>query len=322
MQKKSIKQIHQKLHHWYAQYGRHDLPWRHTEDPYHIYISEIMLQQTQVKTVLERYYFPFLEQFPSLTALANAPLDEVLKAWEGLGYYTRAKNLHHCANAAKPTLPTTFDSLVQLPGIGENTASAICAFAYKQPLAVMEANVKRILSRIFALKTPQKVQLQQLANQLLDKENPYDYNQAIMDIGSMVCTVKSPDCAVCPYASICLAREQNDFDYPEKKKKTVPTREDIIMIESQDNAVYMRQREGKFLHGLWGFESMKEGYEEMTYLGTVTQSYTHFTYKAKVYHDNAPKQKDRFFTKKEIAQLALSGVDKKVIKLLEKNKIL
>jgi len=185
------KVIHKKLHTWYQEYGRADLPWRHTEDAYHIYISEIMLQQTQVKTVLERYYFQFLERFPSLEVLAVAPLGDVLKMWEGLGYYTRARNLHACAKACAPALPQSYEELLKLPGIGKNTASTLCAFAYHQPLAVMEANVERILSRINAHETPSDERLRQDALDSLDVDNPYDYNQAMMDIGSALCTIKN-----------------------------------------------------------------------------------------------------------------------------------
>ncbi|MBY0354265.1 MAG: hypothetical protein K2Q12_00885, partial [Rickettsiales bacterium] len=139
---------HQTIHDWYAAHGRHSLPWRLTRDPYAIYVSEIMLQQTQVATVLTRFYHPFLARFPTLQSLADASQEEVLKAWEGLGYYSRARNLHQAAKICAPTLPTTVEGLLELPGIGRNTAHAIAAFAYHQPVAVMEANVKRVLHRL------------------------------------------------------------------------------------------------------------------------------------------------------------------------------
>ncbi len=317
-----LKKIHQKVQYWYREHGRHDLPWRNTDDPYHIYISEVMLQQTQVKTVLERYYFQFLERFPTLSSLADAPLDDVLKMWEGLGYYTRARNLHACAKTTAPNLPTSYEALLKLPGIGKNTASALCAFAYHQPLAVMEANVKRILSRIHALKSPTDAQLQAYALELLDKNNPYDYNQAMMDIGSNLCTIKAPDCLCCPFSSICKAYEENHFLYPLKKSKTVPSREEKWVVKTFNNTVALYQREGKFLHGLWGFERIEEGYHDSVYLGEVRQSYTHFKLIVQLYHDRGAEKGDEFFSKEEIAKLALSGVDKKVIKLLIVKKIL
>ena len=144
--------FHARLQQWYSNHGRHDLPWRNTSDPYAIYISEIMLQQTQVKTILERFYHPFLKKFPTVAALANAPEQEVLKAWEGMGYYRRAKYLHAAMKLAQTHMPNTVEALIALPGIGRNTAHAVAAFAYKQPVPVMEANVKRVIHRIFALK--------------------------------------------------------------------------------------------------------------------------------------------------------------------------
>jgi len=314
------KSIHKKLHIWYQEYGRSDLPWRHTDDPYHIYVSEIMLQQTQVKTVLERYYFQFLEKFPSLEALAAAPLDDVLKMWEGLGYYTRARNLHATAQICVTSLPQTYEELLALPGIGKNTASALCAFAYRQPLAVMEANVKRILSRIHAEENPSDDTLRRYALDLLDVKNPYDYNQAMMDIGSLLCTPKEPGCSLCPFSGICKAYDEGYFLYPVKKKKSVPIREEKWLVKSCDKRVHMQQRKGKFLHGLWGFEKV-DSYQDRYFLGEVTQTYTHFKLYVKIYHDSTPSD-EKYYSENEIDSLALSGVDKKVINLLKINKIL
>jgi A/G-specific adenine glycosylase len=322
MQAKEAKEIHQKLHLWYQKYGRHDLPWRNTTDAYAIYVSEIMLQQTQVKSVLSRYYFPFLERFPSLEVLSKAPIDDVLKIWEGLGYYTRARNLHKTAKLIAPTLPTSYEELLRLPGVGPNTASAICAFAYHQPYAVMEANVKRILSRIYARKHPTDKQLQADALRLLDTQNPYDYNQAMMDIGAMVCLVKSPECQVCPFESICQAAKKEDYSYPDKRKKHLPIREEYFLVRSYHDSVALWQREERFLYGLWGFEKLKESYHDSAVLGEVTQSYTHFKLKATIYHEESLHGGENFFTKAEIENLALSSVDKKVIKLLKAHQIL
>ena len=318
----SFRACHDSLHSWYEKHGRHDLPWRHTDDAYVIYISEIMLQQTQVKTVLERFYYPFLERFPTLQALADAPLDDVLKMWEGLGYYTRARNLHKCAQLSAPALPQNYEALLALPGIGKNTASAICAFAYHQPLAVMEANVKRILCRIHARKTPSDAQLREDAMALLDKDKPFDYNQAMMDIGSVVCTVKSPDCGVCAFEEICQAKKEDYFLYPEKKKRVVPVRHEVWLVKSYGKSVQMQQREGKFLHGLWGFKRVEEGYETKDFLGEVTQSYTHFKLFVKIYHEKKSSVLESSFKSDDIEGLALSGVDKKVVDLLKLNKIL
>ena len=134
------KKTHKQIQNWYALHGRRELPWRTTDDPYHIYLSEVMLQQTQVKTVLERYYFPFLKKFPTLKVLGDAHLDDVLKMWEGLGYYNRARNLHKTASLVT-SLPTDVEELIKLPGIGKNTAHALSVFAFKKAVPVMEALV-------------------------------------------------------------------------------------------------------------------------------------------------------------------------------------
>jgi A/G-specific adenine glycosylase len=322
MQQKAVKAIHQKLHHWYQKHGRHDLPWRNTTNPYHIYLSEVMLQQTQVKSVLARFYSPFLEKFPSLESLSNAPLDEVLKMWEGLGYYTRARNLHKTAKITAPSLPRSYEALLALPGVGKNTASAICAFAYHQPYAVMEANVKRILSRINGRKIPTERQLQEDALRLLDTKNPYDYNQAMMDIGAMVCLVKSPQCQICPFEGVCQAAKEGYYLYPQKRKKSIPLREEIVLVRSYHDSIDLYQRKGRFLHGLWGFKKIQEEYHDSHFLGEVTQSYTHFKLKVKVFHRDSFKRGEEFFSKEEIDTLALSSVDKKVVKLLIAHQIL
>jgi A/G-specific adenine glycosylase len=309
-----MKQTHKKIQLWYKQHGRKDLPWRMTDDPYHIYLSEIMLQQTQVKTVLERYYFPFLEKFPTLQTLAEAPLDDVLKLWEGLGYYTRAKNLHIAATSIT-TLPTEIDELIKLPGIGRNTAHAIAAFAYSQPVPVMEANVKRILCRLHKLKTPNDKQLWEIAYKLVDKVDPFDYNQAMMDIGSTICLPKNPKCALCPLSEICKGKAEPTL-YPTKKKRVVPKREENILVSVYDDTLSLTQRKGKFLHGLWGFESVDIPLCAAEYIGEVTHTYTHFKLicKVYVYFENRPEQQD-YFSEEEIQKIAISKVDEKIVKL-------
>ena len=309
--------IHQKLLSWYKLHGRHDLPWRNTKDAYHIYISEIMLQQTQVKTVLERFYFPFLKAFPTLSALASAPREKVLKQWEGLGYYTRANNVHKAAQQTNGVLPVSYEELLNLPGIGKNTASAICAFAYHQPFPVMEANVRRVICRIHAIKTPKDDPLRALAFEMLDTNNPYDYNQAMMDIGSLVCTTKSPKCHQCPFASICAAYAQEDYDYPLKKKKTIPTKIKNILIKTYQDTYVLEKREGKFLSGLWGFPIYEGTIPSVaTYISDVMHTYSHFKLIAKIYRIDANHIDANRYNLASIKKLPLSGVDKKILALL------
>ena len=319
-----MKKIHKHIQIWYQTHGRHDLPWRTTTNPYPIYLSEVMLQQTQVRTVLERYYFPFLKKFPTLKALGNAPLDDVLKMWEGLGYYNRAKNLHKTAQlllqeaqleGINPTLPQTIDELIKLPGIGKNTAHAVATFAFKNPVPIMEANVKRILCRVHKLTTPTDKKLWEIAYDLLDKKNSFDYNQAMMDIGATVCTPKNPSCNTCPLGSMCQGKDEPTL-YPVKKKRIVPTREQNIMITVYNEKLSLTQRTGKFLHGLWGFKSMEVPLCVSTYIGEVTHTYTHFKIICKVYlHDEIDRGQDNYFNRNEIRKLAISKVDEKILDL-------
>ena len=308
------KQTHKQIHDWYQDQGRKDLPWRSTSDPYHIYLSEVMLQQTQVKTVLARYYYPFLEKFPTLKVLGDAHLDDVLKMWEGLGYYNRAKNLHKTAGLID-ALPQEIEALIQLPGIGKNTAHAVATFAFNQPVPIMEANVKRILCRLNTLQTPNDKELWEIAYNLVDKVNPFDYNQAMMDIGATICTPKNPKCDLCPLSDICKGKEEPTL-YPTKKKRIVPTREQNIMISVYNDRLSLTQRKGKFLHGLWGFESTEVPLCASEYIGEVTHAYTHFKLVCKVYvYYEIDKEQIDYFTTKEIRKLAISKVDEKILKL-------
>jgi A/G-specific adenine glycosylase len=308
------KNTHKQIQNWYQDHGRKELPWRLTDDPYHIYLSEVMLQQTQVKTVLERYYFPFLKQFPTLKSLGAAHLDDVLKMWEGLGYYNRAKNLHKTASLIS-TLPQETEELIKLPGIGKNTAHAVATFAFKQPVPIMEANVKRVLCRVHKFITPTDKELWRVADKMMDKNNPFDYNQAMMDIGATVCTVKNPHCDICPLGTICEGKESPTL-YPTKKKRVVPTREQNIMISIYNDKLSLIQRSGKFLHGLWGFESTEVPLCASEYIGEVSHAYTHFKLICKVYvYDELDKEQAHYFTTQDIQKLAISKVDEKIVKL-------
>lgn len=314
MPKYPYKKTHANIQNWYQSQGRHDLPWRSTDDAYHIYLSEVMLQQTQVKTVLERYYFPFLKKFPTLKALSKAPLDDVLKMWEGLGYYNRAKNLHKTALLVDK-LPQNIEELIKLPGIGKNTAHAIAAFAFNQPVPIMEANVKRILCRLFKLENPNDKELWNIAYDLVDKANPFDYNQAMMDIGATLCLPKNPKCPLCPLSHMCKGQGDPTL-YPTKKKRVVPTKEQNILVYAYNDSLSLIQRKGKFLHGLWGFKSVEIPLCAAEYIGEVAHAYTHFKLicKVYVYFENSPDQ-ENYFCEKEIQKLAISKVDEKIVKL-------
>ena len=312
--------FHKKLHEWYRNEGRKDLPWRNTNDAYAIYLSEVMLQQTQVKTVQERYYFQFLKRFPTLDALAKAKEQDVLSAWQGLGYYSRARNLHKAAKSCKGNLPRSIEELTTLPGIGRNTAHAIAAFAYHDPAAVMEANVKRVLSRIFALKSPTTEELWEKAGTLLDSKEPFDYNQAMMDIGAMVCTKRAPKCNQCPAETICEGKI-NPEAYPERTaKKAVPVRNKVIVVKQNQRGEYFATpRTSKFLSGLYHFEEHDAPYspQKSRMLGHIRQQYSHFTLEADVYLLQTAKSSGKgWYSLKQLKKLPVSIAEKKILEML------
>ena len=213
---------------WYLQ-NKRDLPWRNTSNPYHIWISEIILQQTRVAQGLE-YYLRFIKRFPNVQTLAAAEEDEVLKYWQGLGYYSRARNLHKAAKKImtdfKGIFPDNYEDILRLNGVGEYTAAAIASFSYNLPYSTVDGNVYRILSRLFGIKTPVdsnqgKKEFFQLAQDLLWAENPGLHNQAMMEFGALCCVPTSPDCHQCPLQAMCWAYEEQEVDkLPVKKAKT------------------------------------------------------------------------------------------------------
>jgi A/G-specific adenine glycosylase len=244
---------------WFDRYGRHDLPWQHPRSAYRVWLSEIMLQQTQVATVIP-YFERFVEHFPDITHLANAELDEVLHLWTGLGYYARARNLHKAAieihDHHRGVFPQSFDEVLALPGIGRSTAGAILAQAYNQRHAILDGNVKRVLTRLHAVegwpgKKAVENQLWELAEQLTPDERLCDYTQAIMDFGATLCGRK-PNCSECPLTSHCQAYQAgNPSDYPTSKgRKTLPTRTTrMLILKDTHNQVLLLQRPPS---GIWG----------------------------------------------------------------------
>ena len=224
--------ISEALQNWYF-YFKRDLPWRKTKNPYHILVSEVILQQTKVEQGLN-YYRRFVEKFPDLHCLATAPQDEVFKIWQGLGYYARAKNLHHTAIFIDKNLngiiPGNFDQLIQLKGIGPYTAAAVASIAFNEAKPTIDGNVTRVLSRIFGIAEPKgsaslDKKIEEKACIILDKENPGTHNQALMELGALVCLPNNPNCIDCPISKSCHAYNcSNPLLYPvkiqtKKKKK-------------------------------------------------------------------------------------------------------
>ncbi|MFY7863293.1 A/G-specific adenine glycosylase [Roseateles sp.] len=248
---------------WQRRHGRHSLPWQNTRDPYRVWLSEIMLQQTQVTTVLG-YYQRFLQRFPTVSGLGAATLDEVLAMWAGLGYYSRARNLHACAQAVREqhggAFPRTAAALQELPGIGRSTAAAIAAFCFAERVAILDGNVKRVLTRLLAFdgdmaSSAQEKKLWGLATELLPQsQDMVAYTQGVMDLGSGVCTPRAPQCLLCPVSELCRGREQGEpTKFPVKTKKLKRSqRENWWLWLEHEGQVLLQQRPAKGVWaGLW-----------------------------------------------------------------------
>ena len=249
---------------WQRRFGRHHLPWQNTTDPYRIWLSEIMLQQTQVAAVVP-YFERFLERFPALGDLAQASEDDVLAMWSGLGYYARGRNLHRAAKQIAAeyggTYPERFDDILALPGVGRSTAGAVAVFAFGQRFAILDGNVKRVLTRCFGIEgypgtAEVAARLWQLAESLLPSTDIKAYTQGLMDLGSEVCTRSRPRCSECPLSSRCLARSLGQIDRlptPRPRRKR-PQRETVMMVLQCDESILMEKRAAQGIWGgLWSF---------------------------------------------------------------------
>ncbi|KFO67183.1 hypothetical protein ER57_12570 [Smithella sp. SCADC] len=299
--------LNRKLLTWYRRNQR-SLPWRKTSDPYRKWISEIMLQQTQVDTVIP-YYHRFLKAFPTVSALARAPLQDVLKAWENLGYYSRARNIHAAAKVIVEKfgdqIPDNLEEIKTLPGIGEYSAGAILSIAYGQALPAVDGNVRRILCRLFAIRQPaddaqEQKQLQNLAASLIPVKHPGDFNQALMDLGATICKAKNPGCSHCPLANLCQARRhdlQNVLPIT-RKSPAIPHRQAAAAVirNSKGMLLVVQRPTSGLLASLWklpgGFIKADEDTEKSLrhsvkeelgisiqvgkHLASVNHTYTHF----------------------------------------------
>jgi len=254
------KTISARLLAWFDEHGRKNLPWQKSITPYRVWLSEIMLQQTQVETVIP-YFTRFIESFPKVEDLAAAPLDTVLHLWTGLGYYARARNLHKCANIVveqhQGVFPSELAQLEALPGIGPSTAAAIASIAFEQSTAILDGNVKRVLARYHAVagwpgKPAVEKELWQHARQHMPKKRCRDYTQGIMDLGAMLCKRSKPECLICPLSADCLAlRTGNPEDYPGKKpRKALPVKTvQMLIVRSPSDEILLEKRPSS---GIWG----------------------------------------------------------------------
>jgi A/G-specific adenine glycosylase len=262
------KDFQQRLLDWFDHHGRKDLPWQRDIDPYRVWVSEIMLQQTQVGTVIP-YFERFTTELPSVQALAAADEDRVLHLWTGLGYYARARNLHRTAKLVCSehggNFPATLEHLAALPGIGESTAGAIRSIAFRKPAAILDGNVKRVLARYAAVegwpgRSAVMKRLWQLSRDFTPTERVWDYNQAMMDLGATVCVRSRPLCDACPLAGSCRARaEGNPEAYPGRKpRKTLPVKTTtLLMAVNASGEVFLGKRPAEGIWGgLWSFPEL------------------------------------------------------------------
>ena len=344
--------IQKTLLQWFKKCGR-DLPWRKTTDPYAIWVSEVMLQQTQVATVIP-YYSKFLKSFPTIRHLSKADLSKVLKAWEGLGYYSRARNLHRAAgivmNHFNGKMPDQLKDLLHLPGIGRSTAGAILSFAFHKDASILDGNAMRVLSRLFAVSgTPGERKTEQVLWQisefLIPKGFSNPFNQALMDLGSLLCTPKEPQCSECPLRDLCKGRASGKPErYPSKRiKRTIPYVESVSGVIKKDGKVLLNQRPPSgLLGGLWEFpnwrieekqrsrlrlrlrkyiqQETKMNVEVKEFLGVLHHTYSHFKLTLNVFvcrHLNGDG-KGKWVPIKNLRLLPMSRIDRRIAQAISK----
>ncbi len=275
------RRVRSRVLRWYDQNGR-KLPWRETSDPYRIWISEIMLQQTTVAAVIP-YFDRFLQAFPTVESLAAAEQEHVLRLWEGLGYYSRARNLHRAANVIvdenQGQFPESAELLRALPGIGPYTAGAIASFAFDEPAPILEANTLRLFSRLIELDSdPQATAgnklLWKFAAWIVSRKRPADFNQAVMDIGSQICTPEDPDCMNCPLMASCKAYEagrQAELPVRKEKVKFTDVTEVSIALQNQDRFLLRQRQESERWAGMWDFVRFEVAAEDVRTLSFPTK---------------------------------------------------
>lgn len=255
--------------------AKRPMPWRLTRDPYAVWISEIMLQQTQVATVIP-YYERWISRFPDIAFLAKAPLEQVLKHWEGLGYYSRARNIHLAAQIIvkehQGKFPQDFADILKLPGIGRYSAGAIVSIAFEQPYPVLDGNVKRVFARLFALQEPidlpaAQKKMWQIAEELMPRERPGDYNQALMELGAVICVPRDPKCPLCPVKNSCLAfgeNLQNELPKKSKAARVIEVDAACVLIQDKKKVLLENPPQKGLWAGLWQFPTFRISAQEST----------------------------------------------------------
>jgi A/G-specific adenine glycosylase len=312
---------------WQRRHGRSNLPWQGTRDPYRIWLSEVMLQQTQVATVIP-YYERFLEKYPTAAALAAASEDDVLALWAGLGYYARGRNLHAAASIiAERGFPRSQDEIEALPGVGRSTAAAIAAFAFGERAAILDGNVKRVLARCFAVDDEKA--LWPLAERLLPRKDIESYTQALMDLGATVCTRASPRCAVCPVRNVCVAKaEERISQLPApRRRKPLPQKEVTWLVLRHGREILLEKRPSTGIWGgLWCFPEAGKN-ATGTLLEPLEHGFTHFRLRIHPLLRDIEKKPQRFeapgslwLDLSDAAEAAIPSPVKKLIARLTANR--
>ncbi|WP_108649338.1 A/G-specific adenine glycosylase [Dongshaea marina] len=323
------KQFATRLLHWQRSHGRHQLPWQENPTPYRVLVSEIMLQQTQVITVIP-YFERWMERFPDIHSLARANEDEVLSLWQGLGYYSRARNLQKAARYVIDELggefPDTVDGMLKIPGVGRYTAGALISFAYNRPGPIVDGNVKRVFCRQFAIEgvpgtTVVDKKLWQLAELLTPTEDNRDFAQGLLDLGATLCTPKSPDCPRCPFSDSCIAHiEGRTAELPTPKpKKNTPTRQGhFLWIRSQDKLLLEKRPDTGIWASLWCLPEIpvKPQLAGARAFDSFRHTFSHYKLEAQVWQQESPdtdKSSMQWFSPRQLAEVGLPAPIRKLV---------
>lgn len=287
---------------FYDQHGRKDLPWQQNPTAYRVWVSEVMLQQTQVKTVIP-YYEKFMQSFPQVESLAEAEVDNVLHHWQGLGYYSRARNLHKCAQMVMTEFsgefPDNLADMESLPGIGRSTAGAILSLAMNQSTAILDGNVKRVLARVFLVdgwygKSAVAKELWSLTEKYTPEKRTGNFNQAMMDLGASLCSRSKPHCEICPLSKDCLAHLQNKTgEYPHKKpKKAIPTKQATMWLHLNNKGQIQLEKRppAGIWGGLWSLPELENPLRQHELVDEIEHTFSHYKLKAKVISTSPKKQ--------------------------------
>jgi A/G-specific adenine glycosylase len=324
-EKKNPRSLRQKLARWFRHHGR-DLPWRRTQDPYAIMVSEFMLQQTQVVTVRD-YYARWLARFPNFTALAEACEADVLHVWQGLGYYARARNLHRAAKQVVAQhggqLPNDLAAIAALPGVGRYTAGAVASFAFDQATPIIDANIARVLARLLDLQEPIDTKhgseiLWQTAEELLPTRGGRLHNSALMELGALVCTPRAPQCLICPIREDCRAKNPESLPRKRPRPKTVPLAEDCAWIV-RNGKLLLEQQTGSRWRGLWKLPALGSRPTQSPLLLAFDYPFTHHRVTLSIFPSQAPSSLEpgqQWTALAEIDSIALAAPHRRAIKRL------